>query len=153
METSVNNRILGIDFGKKYVGLAISDPLLITAQPLNTVFRKRPDKFRSTIAEIRQICESRDVEAIVIGMPKNLDGTENERCVFTREFADLLFEKLGIPIYFWDERLTTVSSDKELEFMGVKDKKAHSDEMAAMMILQGYMDSVKNGVICIPYLS
>lgn len=154
MEESVvtENRILGIDYGKKYVGLAISDPLLITAQGLETVERKRPDKLRSTIAEIRRVCEVYGVVSIVIGLPKNLDGTENIRCEFTREFADILFEKIGIPIYLWDERLTTVSSDKELEFLGIKNKKSFSDEMAAMMILQGYLDSKKNGVICTPYL-
>lgn len=146
-------RVLGIDFGKRFVGVAISDPLFLTAQGVCTIERKRPDKLRKTLSDINLICEEKEVERIVVGFPKNMDGSENERCEFTKEFAKLLFNRTGIPIYFWDERLTTVSSDKELDFLGIKEKKDFSDEMAAIMILQGYMDSIKNGVEKEPFVS
>lgn len=149
----IKGRVLGIDFGKRFVGVAISDPLFLTSQGLCTIERKRPDKLRQTLSEINLICEEKEVSRIVVGFPKNLDGSENERCEFTKEFANLLFNRTGLPIYFWDERLTTVGSDRELEVLGKKNKKDYSDEMAAMMILEGYMDSIKNGVEKEPFVS
>ena len=156
MEAVINNnsRVLGIDYGKRYVGVAISDPLSITAQGLCTIYRKRADKQRQTLSSLSSICEEYSVSSIVIGLPKNLDGSENERCEHTYDFAALLHKKTGLPIYLWDERLTTVAGDREMDFLGIKnkDKKSHSDELAAMMILQGFMDSNAMGVAKTPYL-
>lgn len=154
MEESLltNHRILGIDFGKKFVGIAISDSFLVIANSHSTIERKRPDKLRSTLASISSICQEENVNKIVVGLPKNLDGSENERCRFTYEFVEALFNRTNIPIYLWDERLTTVSANSELEFMGVKDKKSKSDELAAAFILQGFLDSIKNGVESTPYI-
>ena len=154
-ESTLNNRILGIDYGKKYVGVAMSDPLLVTAQPLCTIERINPRKQRKLLAELSGICSRHEAGSVVIGLPKNLDGTENIRCEFTYEFAELLFKRIDIPIYLWDERLTTKASDKELEFLGVsgKNRKSYSDEMAAVLILQGYLDSIKNNAGIEPYLS
>lgn len=153
MEEPALGRILGIDFGKKYVGLSVSDPLFITAQSLCTIERKRPDKFRSTLSAISDICKEYEITAFVIGLPKNLDGSENERCEFTKEFAKLLFDKINLPVFFWDERLTTVSGDRDLDFLGKKDKKKYSDELAAVLILEGFMNAQKNGVKLEAFLS
>ncbi len=154
-KSTLSSRILGIDYGKKYVGVAMSDSLLITAQPLCTIERINPTKQRKLLAKIAEICNEHGVDSIVIGLPKNLDGTENVRCEFTYEFANLLFKRVNIPIYLWDERLTTTASDRELDFLGVADrnKKNFSDEMAAVFILQGYLNSIKNNVDIKPYLS
>lgn len=144
-------RIMGLDYGKRFVGVAVSDPLFVSAQGVETVERKRPDKHRQTLARLEQLCEQYDISAIVLGFPKNLDGSLNERCEFTIDFADMLFARLNRPIYLWDERLTTQSAMRTLTTLEKKEKKKFADEMSAMLILQGFMDAVSNGVKPRPY--
>ena len=138
-------RILGLDFGSKTVGVAISDPLGLTAQGLEIVRRERENKLRRTLARIEEIIEEYGVTRIVLGLPKNMNGTEGPRAAATREFGESLERRTGLPVTLWDERLTTVAADMAMDEMEIKheDRREYVDEIAAIFILQGYMDSVK----------
>ena len=138
-------RILGLDFGSKTVGVAISDPLGLTAQGLEIVRRERENKLRRTLSRIEEIIEEYGVTRIVLGLPKNMNGTEGPRAAATREFGESLERRTGLPVTLWDERLTTVAADKAMDEMEIKheDRREYVDEIAAIFILQGYMDSVK----------
>lgn len=137
-------RIIGLDYGAKTVGVAISDEMMLTAQPLMTIHRQRPTKLRQTLAQIEEILESYEVERIVIGLPKKLNNEEGERCEKTREFADMLSRRTGLEIIFQDERLSTAEADNLLEQGGVRKerRKQYIDKMAASLILQGYLDAM-----------
>ena len=136
-------RVIGLDYGSKTVGVALSDELMLTAQPLTTIHRDRPTKLRQTLAQIEQIIEQYDVDRIVVGWPKKLDNEEGERCEKTKEFGDMLENRTGLEIIYQDERLTTAQADGVLEQGGIrKDKrKQYIDKMAASLILQNYLDS------------
>lgn len=140
-----SNRILGLDYGTKTVGVAISDPLLLTAQELETITRERASALRHTLVRIKELCDSYDVEKIVLGYPKNMDDSEGFRCTETIKFKELLEKRVDIPIILVDERLTTVYADEILEESGVdkKDRKKVIDQIAAAIILQEYLDSIK----------
>ncbi len=133
---------MGLDFGSKTVGVAVSDPLKITAQGVGIVRRKSPGKLRQTLAAITEMVEKYEVEEIVLGFPKNMNNTEGERCEKTKEFAELLSKRVEVPIEFWDERLTTVAADKIMMESGIRreNRKEYVDEIAAILILQGYLD-------------
>lgn len=135
-------RIMGLDFGSKTVGVAVSDPLMITAQSLEIIRRKEENKLRQTYARIEALAEEYEVEKFVLGLPKNMNATEGERVEKTKEFADNLFRRTGIEIVFWDERLTTVAADKTMMEAGVRreHRKEYVDAIAASFILQGYLD-------------
>ena len=135
-------RILGLDFGSKTVGVAVSDGLGITAQGVEIIRRERPTKMRRTLARIEELVSEYEAERIVIGLPVGLDSTEGERCALTRAFGDDVARRTGLPVEFFDERLTTVSADRAMDEMGIakSDRKDYVDEIAAMMILQGYLD-------------
>lgn len=137
-------RIMGLDYGDKTVGVAVSDSLLLTAQPVETVKRERANKLRQTYARIEVLIQEYDIEKIVVGLPKNMNNEEGIRCVQTREFAETLERRTGLEIIFWDERLTTAAADAVLEEGGVsrQKRKAYIDKIAASMILQGYLDSL-----------
>ena len=137
------NRILGLDYGTKTVGVAISDPLLLTAQELETIVRKRPNALRRTLVRIQEICDEYKVEKIILGYPRNMDDSEGFRCGETLEFKKLLEKRVDIPIELLDERLTTVYADEILEESGVakKDRKKVIDQIAAAIILQDYLDN------------
>lgn len=137
-----NRRILGLDFGSKTVGVAVSDPLLLTAQGLEIIRRQKPGKLRQTLARIEEIVKEYNVDTIVLGYPRHLDGSEGERCEKTRIFAGMLEERLDLPVKLWDERLTTVAAEEIMMESGVRreDRKVHVDKIAAMIILQGYLD-------------
>lgn len=137
------NRILGLDYGTKTVGVAISDPLLLTAQELETIVRKRPNALRHTLGRIQEICDEYKVEKIILGYPRNMDDSEGFRCEETLEFKKLLEKRVDIPIELLDERLTTVYADEILEESGVakKDRKKVIDQIAAAIILQDYLDN------------
>ena len=137
------NRILGLDYGTKTVGVAISDPLLLTAQELETIVRKRPNALRHTLVRIQEICDEYKVEKIILGYPRNMDDSEGFRCEETLEFKKLLEKRVDIPIELLDERLTTVYADEILEESGVakKDRKKVIDQIAAAIILQDYLDN------------
>ena len=135
-------RILGLDFGSKTVGVAVSDELLITAQGVEIVRRKSPSKLRQTLARIEELIEQYGVEKIVLGYPKNMNNTEGERCEKTKEFKEMLERRTGLEVVLWDERLTTVAADRSMMETGIRreNRKEYVDMIAAVFILQGYLD-------------
>ena len=135
-------RIMGLDFGSKTVGVAVSDSLLITAQGVEIIRRKEANQLRQTLARIEELIEEYGVEEIVLGMPKNMNATEGERAELTYEFKDKLERRTGLPVFMWDERLTTVAADKAMMEAGVRreNRKDYVDMIAAVLILQGYLD-------------
>lgn len=141
-------RIMGLDFGSKTVGVAISDPLLITAQGTEIIRRKEENKQRRTLARIEELIVEYGVERIVLGFPKNMNNTLGERAQKTLEFKETLERRTGLPVDLWDERLTTVAADKVMIELGIRreDRKDYVDMIAAILILQGYLDNGKNSV-------
>ena len=135
-------RIMGLDLGSKTVGVAISDPLLITAQGIEIIRRKEENKLRRTLARIEALIEEYEVETIVLGFPKNMNDTLGERAQFSLEFKEKLERRTGIPVVMWDERLTTVAADKAMIEAGIRreKRKDYVDKIAACLILQGYLD-------------
>ena len=136
-------RIMGLDFGSRTVGVAISDSLLLTAQGVEIIRRKEENKLRQTLARIEELIVENEVEEIVLGLPKNMNDTEGVRVELTKEFKEKLERRTGLPVYFWDERLTTMAADRTLEETGVhkEDRKQYLDQVAAVFILQGYLDA------------
>ena len=139
-------RIIGLDYGTKTVGVAVSDSLGITAQAVETITRKEENKLRQTLARIEALIDEYNVEEIVVGLPKNMNNTRGERAEACRDFADKLERRTGLPVIMWDERLTTVSADNVLKECGVRreNRKAVVDKIAAVFILQGYLDYKSN---------
>ena len=135
-------RIMGFDFGAKTVGVAISDPLLITAQGIEIIRRKDENKLRQTLARIEELIVEYGVEEIVLGYPKNMNDTLGARVELTNEFKEKLERRTGLPVHLWDERLTTVAADKAMIEAGLRreERKEHVDKLAAIFILQGYLD-------------
>lgn len=135
-------RIMGLDFGSKTVGVAISDPLLITAQGVEIIRRKEENKLRQTLARIEELIVEYEVEEIVLGLPKNMNSTEGVRVELTQEFREKLERRTGLPVHMWDERLTTVAADKTMMEAGIRreNRKDYVDMIAATLILQGYLD-------------
>ncbi|MBR6345170.1 MAG: Holliday junction resolvase RuvX [Lachnospiraceae bacterium] len=140
------SRIMGLDFGSKTVGVALSDPLLITAQGREIIRREKTDKLRQTLARIEAIISEEDVTEIVLGLPKNMNGTEGERVELTMKFKDDLERRTGLKVTMWDERLTTVAADRYMMDAGIRreNRKQYVDEIAAVFILQGYLDMLAN---------
>ena len=137
-------RILGLDFGSKTVGVAVSDELLITAQGVEIVRRKSPSKLRQTLARIDELVGEYGAERIVLGYPKNMNNTEGPRVEASQHYGKLLQQRFpDIPIDFQDERLTTVEAHRmlveEADISRAKQKKV-IDEVAATFILQSYLD-------------
>lgn len=139
-------RILGLDFGSKTVGVAVSDELLLTAQGVEIIRRKAPTKLRQTLARIEELAEEYEVDRIVLGYPKNMNNTEGERCEKTLAFKEDVERRTGKEVILWDERLTTVVADKTMMETGIRreNRKEYVDEIAAMLILQGYLDYLRN---------
>lgn len=139
-------RIMGLDFGSKTVGVAISDELLITAQGIEIIRRKEENKLRQTLARIEELILEYGVTEIVLGYPKNMNDTLGERVEKTEEFKEKLERRTGLPVALWDERLTTVAADRAMMEAGIRreNRKDYVDQIAASFILQGYMDLKKN---------
>lgn len=135
-------RILGLDFGSKTVGVAVSDALGMTAQGVETVTRKEENKLRRTLGRIETLIQEYEIETIVLGYPKNMDDSIGERARKTEEFKAVLERRTGIPVLLWDERLTTVEADEILKESGIKreNRKKVIDKIAAGIILQSYLD-------------
>ncbi|MDE5587677.1 MAG: Holliday junction resolvase RuvX [Acetatifactor sp.] len=135
-------RIMGLDFGSKTVGVAVSDSLLVTAQGVEIIRRKDENKLRQTLARIEELIVEYEVEEIVLGLPKNMNATEGVRAELTLEFKDKLERRTGLPVHMWDERLTTVAADKTMMEAGIRreNRKKYVDMIAATLILQGYLD-------------
>ncbi len=139
-------RILGLDFGSKTVGVAVSDELLITAQGVEIIRRKSPTKLRQTLARIEELVAQYHAERIVLGYPKNMNNTEGDRCERTKEFREMLEKRCHLPVILWDERLTTVAADRAMMETGIRreNRREFVDEIAAIFILQGYLDYLSN---------
>lgn len=139
-------RIIGLDYGSKTVGVAVSDELLITAQGVEIIRRKSESKLRQTLARIEVLITEYEVDRIVLGFPKNMDNSEGERCEKTREFQAMLERRTGLPVELWDERLTTVAADHAMMEAGIRreNRKEYVDQIAATLILQGYLDHRKH---------
>ena len=139
-------RIMGLDFGSKTVGVAISDELLLTAQGIEIIRRKDENKLRQTLARIEELIVEYGVEEIVLGLPKNMNDTEGIRVELTNEFKEKLERRTGLAVHTWDERLTTVAADKAMIEAGIRreKRKDYVDMIAATFILQGYLDYRKN---------
>lgn len=137
-------RVLGLDYGSKTVGVAVSDPMGLTAQGVETIWRKQENKLRQTLARIEELVSEYQVERIVVGYPKNMNNTVGERALKSLEFKEKLEKRTGLPVVMWDERLTTVEAERTLMEAGVRreNRKQYLDELAAVFILQGYLDSL-----------
>lgn len=138
-------RVLGLDYGSKTVGVAVCDPLGITALGVETIVRKEENKLRKTLARIRELTEEYQIEKIILGYPINMDDSIGERARKTEEFRDMLIRRTGLPVILWDERLTTMEADEILEESGVKkgDRKRVIDKVAAVLILRSWLDSAR----------
>ena len=137
-------RIMGLDLGSKTVGVAVSDPLGITAQGVEIIRRESEDKLRRTLARIEELAKEYEVETFVLGYPKHMDNTIGERAQKSEAFKEKLERRTGLPVILWDERLTTVAADNAMDEAGLsrEKRKDYVDMIAASLILQGYLDSL-----------
>lgn len=139
-------RLLGLDYGSRTVGVAVSDELMITAQGLETIERKKENQLRRTLARIEAICDEYGVDRIVLGFPKNMDNSIGEQAERVEEFKETLERRTGLEVILWDERLTTVSAKCVLNESNIRsrdEQKKVIDKIAAVFILQGYLDSCR----------
>ena len=145
MESVKKLRILGLEYGSVTVGVAVSDALLVTAQPVEVIKRKSETKLRQTLARIEELIASYEVQKIVLGYPKNMNNTLGERVQRTEEFREKLEKRTGLEVVMWDERLSTVSAVEVLKEGNVRreNRKNYVDKIAASFILQGYLDSLR----------
>ena len=138
-------RIMGLDYGGATVGVAISDELLLTAQPVETIRRERESQMRKTYRRIEELIEEYDVKKIVLGLPLNMNDTVGERALLCESVAEDLRRRTGLEVVMQDERLTTVEAHRILDEAGLdwKKKAGVVDKIAASIILQSYLDSMK----------
>jgi putative Holliday junction resolvase len=138
---SAKGRILALDLGKKRIGLAVSDPLGITAQGLPTLQRTR---IRDDIAAIESIIKEKEVTLLLMGHPVHMSGRDSRQAEYTREFAERLGEHTGVEVRYWDERLTSVQAERVLKESGISiEKRAKAvDRLAAVILLESYLDSL-----------
>jgi len=136
---------MGLDYGTKTVGVAISDALGLTAQGIETIERKEENKLRRTCARIEELIREYEVEKIVLGFPKHMNNDVGERAEKSLEFKAMLERRTGLEVVMWDERLTTVAAERTLIESKVRreDRKKYIDKIAAVFILQGYLDSLQ----------
>ena len=136
-------RILGLDYGSRTVGVAVSDPLMLTAQAVETITRKEENKLRRTLARLEVLAKEYEVSEIVIGLPKNMNNTIGPRALASQAYGKMIAEKFQLPVDYQDERLTTVQAERmliqEANTSRAKRKKV-IDKLAAVMILQNYLD-------------
>lgn len=135
-------RVMGLDYGSKTVGVAVSDELLFTAQGLETIVRKDEEKLRQTCARIEQIIKEYSITQIILGYPKNMNNTVGERAEKTALFREMLIRRTNLPVILWDERLSSVAANRTLMESGVRreHRKDVIDKIAAVFILQHYLD-------------
>ena len=135
---------MGLDYGSKTVGVAISDALGITAQGIETICRKEENKLRKTCARIEELIQEYEVTKIVLGLPKHMNNEIGERAEKSLQFGEMLKRRTGLEVVMWDERMTTVSAEQVLIENKVRreDRKKYIDKIAAVFILQGYLDAV-----------
>ncbi|MEW9077824.1 Holliday junction resolvase RuvX [Terrisporobacter glycolicus] len=139
----LDGRIMGLDIGDKTIGVAVSDIMGLTAQGVTTI--KRVGK-KKDIEEIKRIISEKQVNKIVSGLPKNMNGTVGSQGEKVQKFCELLKEETNLPIEFWDERLSTVAAERSLIEGNVRreNRKKVIDMLAAVIILQGYLDLQRN---------
>ena len=137
-------RVMGLDYGSKTVGVAISDPLGITAQGIETIHRKAENKLRQTLARIEELVKEYEVDKLVLGFPKHMNNTIGDRAEKSLELKAMLERRTGLLVIMWDERLTTLEAERTLIESKVRreDRKKYIDKIAAVFILQGYLDSL-----------
>lgn len=140
-------RIMGLDYGSKTVGVAISDALGITAQGIEIVRRNADNKLRRTLARLDELIQEYQVEKIVLGFPKNMNNTIGNRAEKSIEFKEMLERRTSLEVILWDERLTTVEANRTLIAGDVRreDRREYVDKLAAVLILQGYLDNQNTG--------
>ena len=139
-------RILALDVGKKRIGLAVSDELGITAQGLETLQRTR---IRDDIRALKEVSDRLEVRTVLVGRPLHMSGSESRQSEYIQEFAERLRTDLGRPVVYWDERLTSVEAERALRETGasLEQRKKSVDRMAAMLLLESYLDYLRT-VIC-----
>lgn len=139
-------RIMGLDFGSKTVGVAVSDELLYTAQGVEIIRRESENKIRKTLQRIEELVKQYNVDRIVLGLPKNMNNTMGDRAEKSLEFKEILERRCNVPVIMWDERLTTVEAHKTMMAAGIRreDRSKYVDCIAAVLILQGYLDMERN---------
>lgn len=132
-------RIMALDVGSRTIGIACSDALLMTAQGIETI---RRTSLENDFNRLRELISEYEVHELVVGMPKNMNGTKGERAEKTEEFVEKMKAVIDLPVTFWDERLSTVMAERQLIAADVSRKKRKGiiDKMAAVVILQGYLD-------------
>ena len=138
-------RTLGLDYGSKTVGVAVTDPLGLTAQGVEIIRRQKENHLRKTYQRIKELCKQYDVEKIVLGLPLNMDDTMGDRAEKTLEFKNELERRLSVPVLLVDERLTTVEAIEIMDDAGIKvsEREKYVDMIAATIILQDYMNSTE----------
>lgn len=139
-------RIMGLDYGSKTIGVAVSDPLGLTAQGVEIVRREDENKLRKSLRRIEELVNEYKVTEIVLGFPKNMNNTIGERAEKSLQLKETLERRLGLPVVMWDERLTTVEANRTLMETGVRreNRGKYVDMIAAVFILQGYLDAKAN---------
>ena len=139
-------RIMGLDYGSKTIGVAISDPLGLTAQGIEIIRREDENKLRKSLRRIEELVSEYQVEEIDLGFPKNMNNTIGERAQKSLELKEMLERRCGLPVIMWDERLTTVEANRTLMESGVRreNRSKYVDMIAAVFILQGYLDAKAN---------
>ena len=139
-------RVMGLDYGSKTVGVAVSDPLGLTAQGIETIWRKDENKLRKTCARIEELIREYEVGSIVLGLPRHMNSDVGDRAEKSLEFGEMLRRRTGLEVIMWDERLTTVEAERTLIESNVRreDSKKYIDKIAAVFILQGYLDQIRN---------
>lgn len=141
-------RILGLDYGDKTIGVAVSDPLGWTAQGVEIIRRENPAEYKKSLKRLSELVEEYNPEVIVLGYPKNLDNSEGERCIKTKAFGERIAKRFPkINLVLWDERFSTIAAERALREAELSHEKRKSviDKMAAVHILQGYLDSRNRG--------
>ena len=136
-------RIMGLDYGSKTVGVAVSDSLLLTAQGVEIIRRDKENHMRRTLARIEELIQEYEVGRIVLGYPLNMDDSEGVRAVKSKELAETLERRTGLDVVLWDERLTTVEAHDIMNEAGLKasEHDRYVDQIAAALILQDYLDN------------
>ena len=134
------HRVICLDYGDKNIGVALSDPLGMTAQALTVIRRDNENAVKAVLRQLAKLLSENDVGEIVLGYPRNMNGSEGFRCEKTKEFKKRLEKRFEIPVTLWDERLSTAGADRSLTHLTKDKRKSIIDKMAAVFILQGYLE-------------
>lgn len=139
------SRIMGLDYGSRTVGVAISDPTRTIASGVEIIRRKSENKLRQTYARIEELVQEYDVGMIVLGLPKHMNDDIGDRALLSLKFREDLIRRTGLPVIMWDERMTTVSADRVMNELGIRGeaRKDLVDAIAAEFILQSYLDRLQ----------